>query len=200
MADLTRLLARLSALPGPGSPREYRELLGPTIRAQLEQAEGRAAELVERQLASSTYRPTPAEFRRTWLEMVREAGQERDARIRTASEACRYCEGTGELRAYVASRRKGRETVRTYAVTCGCPRGQRLHGAQLRYQQRLTRGEVEAIATRQQAKSEFHDGVLALWIDDATKGARPEWARWAPAMEPPTTRGNIGKPRFSAPS
>ena len=195
-----RLLQQLSALPGSGTPREYRDLLGPTIVALLDGAEDRAGELVARQLASSSYRPTPAELRKTWLAMVAEAGQERDARIRAASEGCLYCEGTGELRAYVASRRKGRETVRTYAVTCGCPRGQRLHGAQLRYQQRLTRGEVESIAARQQAKSEFHDGVLALYVDDATKGARPDWTRYAPAMEPPTTRGNIGKPRFTIPS
>lgn len=196
MADLQRLVARLSALPGPGSPREYRELLGPTIHALLTQAEDRAEELVERQLSTSTYRPTPAELRKTWVLMVREAGQERDARIRSASEGCQYCEGSGEVRAYVASRRQGVERVRAYSVTCGCPRGQRIHGAQLRHQRRLSRGEVESIAVNRRAQSEFHDGILGLHVDDALSGARPEWCRWWPADAPPENRGNIGRPKW----
>ena len=196
MADAARLVERLSALPGPGSPRDYRELLGPTIHAQLEQAGERANELVERQLASSTYRPTPAELRKTWLEMGREAGQARDSRIRAESQGCRYCEGSGEVRAFVASRAQGVERVRAYSVTCGCPRGQRMHGAQLSYQRRLSRGEVESLAVRHQAQSEFHDGILALHIDDALSGSRPEWCRWWPAKGPPETRGNIGRPSW----
>ena len=191
------LVKRLSVLPGPGTPREYLELLGPTIHAILEEAGDKAHALVERQLATAAFRPTPAELRGTWLSMVSEAGQARDASIAQASRRCPYCQGVGQVTAWVASRRQGKERVRTYSVTCGCPRGMQLHGAQLQYGHRLSRGELESLAHQQRAPSEFHDGVLALYVDDCTKGARPDWTRWAPAMEPPKTRGNIGAPSWA---
>lgn len=197
MSEVRHLVKRLSALPGPGSPREYMELLGPTVASILTEAGDKAGALVERQLASATYRPTPAELRKTWLEMVSEAGQARDASIAQASRRCPYCEGTGQVRAYVASRRKGVERLRAYSVTCGCPRGQQLNGAQLKWSHRMSRGELEAAASRQMAQSEWHDGVLAIHVDDAQSGPRPEWCRWFPALEPPETRGNIGKPRWA---
>lgn len=190
---MDRMVARLSALPGPGSPRDYRELLGPSVRALLEEAGPRAEELVERQLSASTYRPTPAELRQTWAGMVAEAGQERDARIIAASAKCRYCGGGGQLRAYVHTRRRGAERVRAYAVTCGCPRGVQLSGAQLHYGRRMTRADLESTAAHQAAQTEWHDGVLAVHVDDATSGERPEWCRWFPALTPPENPGNLGR-------
>lgn len=192
MADAQKLVVRLSALPGPGSPRDYRELLGPTIHALLEEAGDRAGELVERQLAASTYRPTPAELRATWSTMKSEAGQERDARIIKASSRCPHCWGVGQLRAYVHSRRKGVERVRAYAVTCGCPRGQQLNAAQLHYGTRMSRAELEAMAERQTASTEWHDGVLAWFVDDCLSGQRPEWCRWFPALQPPEHGASAG--------
>jgi hypothetical protein len=193
MADLQKLVARLAALPGTGTARDYRDLLGPTVHALLREAGDRAEELVERQLATSTYRPTPAELRVTWATMVSEAGQERDARIAKASSRCRYCWGVGQVRAFVHSRRKGTERVRAYSVTCGCPRGQQLNGAQLHYGRRMSRGELEATATAQAAQTEWHDGVLAFFVDDNTTQERPEWCRWFPALHPPETSGNLGR-------
>jgi hypothetical protein len=131
MAGTRHLLNRLSALPGPGSPQQYRELLGPTVEAILIEAGDRAGALVERQLATSTYRPTPAELRTTWQSMVVEDGEARGASIRDRSRRCPYCEGRGQLHAVVWSRRKGADRVRTYSVTCSCPRGLQLLGAEV---------------------------------------------------------------------
>jgi len=197
MSRHRHLLKRLSALPGSGTPRDYQELLGPTILVILEEAKDRAGVLVERQLAGSSYRPTPAELRKTWLEMKAEAQGARVEQIAEASQRCPYCEGVGQVRAYVHSRRKGVERVRAFSVACGCPKGQRLRDAQLHYGQRLSRGEFEVMAARQQAQSEWHDGVLAWHVDDCTTGARPEWARWAPALHPPENGGGLGASAWS---
>ena len=183
------LVRRLSALPGPGTPRDYLQLLGPTLDGILEEAGDLAGALVERQLASSTYRPTPAELRTTWLAMTSEAGQRRDESIRQRSRRCPYCEGRGQVHAWVRTRIRGAERVRTYAVTCSCPRGLQL--AQKEGERRMDRAELETTAQRQRAANEWADGVVALYVDDATKGARPEWTRWAPAVEPPATGGNL---------
>jgi hypothetical protein len=55
----------------------------------------------------------------------------------------------------------------------------------------MDRAELETTAQRQRAANEWADGVVALYVDDSTKGARPEWTRWAPAVEPPKTSGNL---------
>jgi hypothetical protein len=183
MAGTRHLLNRLSALPGPGSPQQYRELLGPTVEAILIEAGKRAGALVERQLATSTYRPTPAELRATWQSMVVEDGEARGASIRDRSRRCPYCEGRGQLHAVVWSRRKGADRVRTYSVTCSCPRGLQLLGAE--GLQRMSREQFEVKCSRQEAPSEFHDGVIAWHVDDATSAPAPEWARWCPALTPP---------------
>ena len=191
MANHRHLLRRLGALPGPGTSREYLDLLGPSLTSILDSAGRQAGVLVERQMATSSFRPTPAELGATWRAMQQEQSQQREESINQQSRGCGFCGGVGQVTAYLRSRRKGSERVRTYSVTCSCPRGARLHGSQLQYGKRLSIPEFEVKCKRDEARSEWHDGVLDYWVQDLTKGAPPEWARYSPALVSPNKPGDI---------
>jgi hypothetical protein len=191
------LLRRLSALPGPGSPAEYRELLGPSVVAVLREAGQQADALVERQMLVSTYRPTPAELRTTWQSMQLESSGRAVATIAAASQRCRYCAGRGQLSCWVLRQRRGARQLVTMQATCTCPQGQRLHAAEMPDGiPRLSVTELEVRCMRQRLpEGSTADGVLGLHIEDERSGPRPQWTHW-PLGHPPATSGNMPRPSW----
>jgi hypothetical protein len=195
---LHNLIRKLSKMPGQGSPGDYVDTFGSVLFKMLESAGADASLVVERVLAGQQFRPTPVEVK-TAIDLLKlERQSDRQGDIDKASKTCRFCTGRGQVTAFVLSRSSGVKRIRSYAVTCGCPRGQQLRAAELPqgYGSRLSRVELETLCYRKQAMSDDHDGVLRWHIEDDMSGARPEWARWCPALEPPRTRGNLDFPAW----